>query len=209
MLLSLKPREDKFFDLLEQSARTVDKGAKVLLSLLNDYQQLSVKMAEITEVEHQGDDITASITEQLNQTFITPIDREDIYLLGNRLDDILDNIHGTIERMYLYQTSQPSEDFIKLAGVLSQATEKLAEVIAALRNIRKNQDAILEGCAKIKQCESEGDRLYRRGVAHLFNELKDPIELIKWKEILERVEDATDVCEHVAKIVKGVAMKNA
>lgn len=209
MVLSLKPRENKFFDLLEQSARNVEKGAKVLQALMEDYQQVSVRMAEITEIEHHGDDITANISEQLNQTFITPIDREDIYVLSHRLDDILDGIHGTIERMHLYQTGEPSDDFVKLVEVLVKSTELLAGVVESMRNMRKQQHKIIEGCSLIKQCESEGDRLYRRGMARLFNELDQPIELIKWKEIWERVEDAIDISNYVGKTIKGVAMKNA
>ncbi|ABZ85276.1 conserved hypothetical protein, possible phosphate transport regulator [Heliomicrobium modesticaldum Ice1] len=209
MLLSLKPREDKFFTLLEQSARIVHRGSTVFQSLMKDYQLLSVKMAEITEVEHEGDDITANISDQLNATFITPIDREDIYTLSNRLDDILDNIHGTIERMHLYQTGEPSEDLVVLVNVLAESTCLLVTAFELMRHIRKEKEKIIETCARIKQCESDGDRIYRRGMAKLFDEINEPIELIKWKEIWERVEDAIDNCEHVAKIVKGVALKNA
>lgn len=187
----------------------VAQGARIFRTLMDDYHQISVRSAEITEVEHKGDDVTAKIADQLNRTFITPIDREDIYLLSNRLDDILDGVHGTIERMHLYHTEEPTEDFVHLVDQLVKSTSTLVDVIKMLRHMPKETDKILAGCAIIKGCESEGDRLYRRGMARLFNECADPIELIKWKEIWERVEDSIDVCEHVGKITKGVTMKYA
>lgn len=209
MLLSLKPKENKFFDLLEQSSAMAEKGAIVLQSLMHDHQLISVKLVEITEAEHAGDNITATIIDELNRSFITPIDREDIYVLCQQLDDILDGIHGTIERMHLYQTGKPSADFVKLVDVLVHSSTYLKEVTKKMRNFRKQQQEIVDLCRKIKQCETEGDALYRRGMASLFNEINDPIELIKWKEIWEHVEDAIDHCERVGKLIKGVAMKNA
>ncbi|MDD2420797.1 MAG: DUF47 family protein [Heliobacteriaceae bacterium] len=208
-MFSLKPRENKFFDLLEESARTVDQGARVFQSLMADYRQIGAKMAEITEVEHSGDELTARISDQLNQTFITPIDREDIYTLSNRLDDILDYIHGTIERMQLYQTGEPSPEIKRLVDILVKTTGLLVGIVESLRSIRKQQHKIIEGCALIKRCESDADHLYRRVMARLFREMDQPLELIKWKEIIEHIEEAIDACEHVAKIIKGVAMKNA
>lgn len=208
-MFGLKPKEDEFFKLFVESSVVLREGAYVLQSVMNDYTQLDVKMQQISDLEHKADDINDTIIDKLNQTFITPLDREDIYSLATMLDDVVDFLQGTMQRMVLYKAGKPPEGSVQLIKVLVDCTEEMVSVFNLLKNIKGNQEKILSHTHKIADLETQGDNVYRREVALLFETCSDPIEVIKWKEILEHMEDALDHCEDIADLLRGVVMKYA
>ncbi|WIW69700.1 MULTISPECIES: DUF47 domain-containing protein [Anaerosinus] len=206
---SFKHKDDEFFDLFIESAKFFHAGALKLHTVVSDYSQAEKLMKDIIEIEHKADDINEKIIDKLNQTFITPIDREDIYALANKLDDGVDFLQGTVQRIVLYKTGDSREGTIELAKLLIRSTEELLKALELLKDIKKNQHAILDCTRNIENIESEGDRIYRKEVAHLFESTLNPIEVIKWKEVLEFLEDTLDRCEDTADLLRGVVMKYA
>jgi hypothetical protein len=208
-MFNFKHKDTDFFDLFVDSAEYFYKGALLMNEVMLDYSKAEAKMDEIINLEHEADEINDKIIDKLNQTFITPIDREDIFALANGLDDGVDFLQGTLQRMVMYRTGQSKEGAIALSRLLIECTEELIKAFTLLKNIRSNQHQILECTRKIGKLESEGDRLYRKEVAYLFECIKDPIEIIKWKEILEYLENTLDHCEDVSDMIRGVVMKYA
>lgn len=208
-MFGFKPKEDEFFKLFIESSNVLRQGAYVLKEVMNDYTQLEKKMDHISSLEHQADDINDAIIDKLNQTFITPLDREDIYSFATMLDDVVDFLQGTMQRMVLYKAGKPTEGAAQLADLLVECTEEMVLAFNLLMNIKRNQDKILEHTKKIGELESKGDNIYRREVAMLFDTCPNPIEVIKWKEILEHMEDALDHCERIGDLLRGVVMKYA
>ncbi len=200
----------EFFDMLNEHAKCFNKGAKIMHDVFVDYSSARTKLDEIETIEHQADDITAKTVERLNQVFITPIDREDIFALSYGLDDGVDDIHGTLERAIMYDSGTPkTEGPARLALLLIQATEELIKATEMLRDIRGNQVAILESTNRILSFENEGDEVYRTEISQLFKTEKDAITLIKWKDILECLENTLDQTKHISDTLKGVVMKYA
>ena len=208
-MFNFKHKDTDFFDLFVDSAEYFYKCALLMNEVMLDYSKAEAKMDEIINLEHEADEINDKIIDKLNQTFITPIDREDIFALANGLDDGVDFLQGTLQRMVMYRTGQSKEGAIALSRLLIECTEELIKAFTLLKNIRSNQHQILECTRKIGKLESEGDRLYRKEVAYLFECIKDPIEIIKWKEILEYLENTLDHCEDVSDMIRGVVMKYA
>jgi len=210
-MFSFKPKEDEFFRLFGESARVLYQGALILNAAMNDASEsvLEAKIKEITELEQTADDINDAIVDRLNLTFITPLDREDIYLLATKMDDVVDFVQGIIERMYLYKVSAPSAGAVELSQLLIECSEEMVKAFDLLRNIKGNQLQILDHSRKIVEIENAGDHLYRREVATLLNSGADPIQIMKWKEILEYQEDALDFCERIADLLRGVVLKYA
>lgn len=208
-MFGLKPKEDEFFKLFVESSMVLRQGAYMLQGVMNDYTQLDQKMEQISDIEHKADDINDAIIDKLNQTFITPLDREDIYSLATMLDDVVDFLQGTMQRMVLYKAGKPAAGAIQLVNVLVDCTEEMVSVFTLFKNIKNNQEKILAHTHKIADLETLGDNIYRREVALLFETCSDPIEVIKWKEILEHMEDALDHCEDIADLLRGVVMKYA
>ncbi|MBP2649755.1 MAG: putative phosphate transport regulator [Firmicutes bacterium] len=208
-MFRLKPREDKFFKLFSESTRILRQGAQVLHESMKGEDDLEQKMKIISDIEHQADETNDEIVDLLNRTFITPLDREDINLLATMIDDVVDFLQGIIERIVLYKAGAPSPGATELARLLEDCTEEVVKCFDLLPNIRGNRDKILDHIRKISVLESEGDRIYRQEIANLFNTCPDPVKIIKWKEILEHLEDALDHCEKIADLVRGVVMKYA
>lgn len=208
-MFGFRSKEDEFFRLFAESTRLLREGAYILHEVMGDYTKIGEKIPQIANLEHEADDINDDIIDKLNQTFITPLDREDIYSLANMLDDGVDFIQGTLERMMLYRTGQPSEGAVQLSNLVTQCADELVHAFDLLKNIKGNQEKILGHTRKIVSLESEGDRIYRQEVAHLFTSCGDPLEVIKWKEVLENLEDALDHCESIADLLRGVIMKYA
>jgi hypothetical protein len=208
-MFGFKPKEDEFFKLFIESTHTLRQGAYVLKDVMSDYTQLDKKLEQIHKLEHQADDINDAIIDKLNQTFITPLDREDIYSFATMLDDVVDFLQGTMQRMVLYKAGKPTIGAAQLADLLVESTEEMVLAFNLLTNIKRNQEKILEHTKKIGELESKGDNIYRREVALLFDTCPDPIEVIKWKEILEHMEDALDHCERIGDLLRGVVMKYA
>jgi hypothetical protein len=207
-MFRLIPREESFFDLFEQGAHNAHAGALALQDLLADYRDIEAKAAKIKEIEHNGDRITHETMTRLNKTFITPFDREDIHELITRLDDVMDLIDASVTRMILYKITEPTEDAREMARVLVEATAILVNLLTRLRTDMKTE-AVLQMCIEINTKENDGDRILQHALGSLFENHLDPATIIKWKDIYEGLEAATDRCEDVANIVEGIAVKNA
>ena len=202
-------KDNEFFDLFVESARYFYQGALMMDEVMLDYSKAGEKVKDIINLEHQADEVNDRIIDKLNMTFITPIDREDIYALANGLDDGVDNLQGTLQRVVMYRTGEALEGAVSLTKLIIESTEEIIKAFSLLKNIKKNQVQILEATHKIENLESEGDRIYRHEVANLFEQATDPIELIKWKDILENLEDTLDHCEKISDMIRGVVMKYA
>jgi len=207
MFARLFPSEGKiFFDLFERHAEKTVEAARLLQAMLAKPGDLADQARRIKELEHEGDVITHRAVEILHRTFVTPIDRGDIHRLISRLDDVLDLVDATSERVWLYGIQASDRDACDLAGALVNAVSEVSRAMVHLRDL-KNRDAILQVCMEINRYENEGDTLLRRAVARLFQESKDPMLVIKWKDIYEFLEDAIDRCEDIANVVEGVALE--
>ncbi len=202
------PREEKFFDLFEASARNMVKAAQKLKELVDTWEDVGEKISEITELEHEGDTITHQIFEQLHRTFITPFDREDIALLAHSLDDVTDFIHAAVDAMFLYKVDRPGQSAKELADIIVQAATEVEGAMPQLRR-RAEFKQILERGVEINRLENVADEIYRSAMAELFTSTKDIAEVIKWREIYEHMESATDRCEDVSNVLEGVALKHA
>lgn len=208
-MFKFKQKDSEFFDLFVDSARYFYTGALMMDEVMADYNKASEKIKQINELEHQADAVNDKIIDKLNLTFITPIDREDIYALANGLDDGVDYLQGTLQCLVMYRTGKAMTGAVKLTKLLIESTEEIIRAFSLLKDIRRNQAQILDATHKISSLESEGDRVYRHEVAYLFDKVKDPIELIKWKDILEKLEDTLDHCESLSDMIRGVVMKYA
>ena len=207
-MFSLIPKEQVFFDLFEQAAKNVHEGALALADLLEDFRDIPGKAKKVKDIEHAGDKITHTTIEKLNKTFITPLDREDIHELICRLDDILDLIDTAVNRIMLYKIEKPTEDAKALGKVLVHATKIIVELVPQLRNLKRT-DALIQQCIAIHTQENEGDRIEQHALASLFENNHDAMTIIKWKDIYEDLEEATDRCEDVANVIEGIVLKNA
>ena len=205
---SFIPREEKFFDLFEEGARNMVKVSRVLKELVDTWEYIDGKVAEITELEHQGDTITHQIMAQLNRTFVTPFDREDIALLAHTLDDVTDFIHHAADAMFIYKINRPSHRAKELADIIVQAATEVERAMPRLRH-RAELKRIPEYCVEINRLENMADRVFRSAMAELFDDTTDIAQIIKWREIYEHMESATDRCEDVADVLEGVALKHA
>ncbi len=206
--LSFIPREEKFFELFEGSAQNMVKAAQKLKELVDTWENVGERVNEITELEHEGDGITHQIMEQLNRTFVTPFDREDISLLAHTLDDVTDFIHHAADAMFIYKVNQPSQRARELADTIVQAATEVARAIPQLRH-RAEFKQILERCVEMNRLENVADEIFRSAMGELFDDTTDIREIIKWREIYEHMESATDRCEDVANVLEGVVLKHA
>jgi predicted phosphate transport protein (TIGR00153 family) len=205
---SFMPRNEQFFDLFEESARNMVKAARGLQEMVEIWNNIEGRIGEITELEHQGDSITHQIMAQLNRTFVTPFDREDIALLAHTMDDITDFIHAAADAMFIYKIDRPSQRAKELADIIVQGAAEVERAMPQLRN-RAGLKRILEHCVEMNRLENLADRVYRAAIAELFDGVLDITQVIKWREIYEHMESATDRCEDVANVLEGVALKHA
>jgi hypothetical protein len=201
------PKEEKFFDLFEELVEKIDEGIVLFQNMLDHFDTFDVQLVKLKEIEHEADIITHRTYEKLHKTFLTPLDREDIYALVNKLDSVLDLTEASAIRMSLFKIKKPAPELFEQAKILRRALEKMKKMIHGLRNM-KNSKMILDACVEINTLENEGDTILRSTLGRLFENEKDPIELIKWKEIFERFEEAIDVCEDVSNIVEGIVLKH-
>jgi predicted phosphate transport protein (TIGR00153 family) len=201
------PRQEKFFDLFEQSAQNVVKAAHKLKSMVDTWENVEEKVGEITELEHEGDTITHQIMAQSHRTFVTPFDREDIALLAHVLDDVTDFIHAAADAMLLYRVDSPSQRARELVDIIVQAAAEVERAVPQLRHHAELKQ-ILPRCVEINRLENKADRVFRSAMAELFNDSTDFAYVIKWREIYEHMEAATDRCEDVANVLEGVALKH-
>jgi predicted phosphate transport protein (TIGR00153 family) len=204
----LLPKDTSFFDLFDMHATLTVDGTREFLSMVSSPANIDAKAKRIKEIEHETDVITHRCVEALHKTFITPIERDDIYRLITKMDDIMDFVEAAAERIALYEMRVMTPEIVDLADCLARASVDVRLALAELRNL-KDTTLILKKCVEINRLENEGDAILRRSLARLFKEEKDPILVIKWKEIYENVENATDRCEDVANIIEGVVLENA
>ena len=207
MLGRFLPRETSFFDFFEQHAVLTIEGSKELLSLVTTGANIPTKCRRISDIEHETDTITHRCVEALHRTFITPIDRDSIHRLITRMDDIMDFVEAAAERIDLYELTVMTPDIRDLADVLHRATIQVEAAMRGLRSMKEPQST-LKICIDSNRLENEADAILRRSVARLFKEEKDPITVIKWKEVYENLESASDRCEDVANIIEGVILEH-
>ena len=206
--LPFVPKEMKFFDLHEASAKNTVKAAQALKEMLESWQFIDSRAAEITELEHEGDTITHQIISLLHRTFVTPFDREDIALLAHTMDDVIDFIHAAADAMFIYKIKEPTQRAKELADIILQGANEMEMAVSGLRK-RSQLQMVQDRCVEINRLENMADRVYRAGMAELFDNTDDIAEIIKWREIYGHMESATDRCEDVANVLEGVALKHA
>ncbi len=194
--------------MFERHAALTVEGAKQFATLVSGGQNVRALAARIKEIEHETDVITHTCVERLHTTFITPFDRDDIHRLITRMDDVMDYVESASERIALYELREMTQEVRDLAAVLVRATESVALAVAGLRNLKRPQ-AILDNCIEVNRLENEGDEILRNAVASLFKCGADPLFVMKWKEVYEALENATDRCEDVANIIEGVVLEHA
>jgi hypothetical protein len=202
--MRLVPREEKYFGMLNQLAAEVKQGGKLFVRLFEDYENRAQYAEQIKGIELKCDDLAAKITQRLNSTFITPIDREDIYLLVTELDDVIDMINDLARRLDIYAVTSPRPDGAEIASLLGRATEEIESAFARL----ERHQGLGEHAATISQLEKRADSLYSDAVRRLFREERDPIEIIKWMSIYEELENSIDRCKDVAEALEAVVVKN-
>jgi len=201
----LAPRGREFFDLFEEAAGNIARATELLDQMLRDYPERRDLAREILICEQEGDRITHDVIHALNNTFVTPIDREDVLVLVSALDDVVDFVEEVADYLGLYKIDAPMEQSQQLARVLAQAGRQISEAMPRLRNF----DDMSHYTVEVNRLENEGDRIGREAVASLFEEGIDPLVVIRWKDIYERLEEAIDACEKVAYILEGITTKNA
>jgi len=205
-MFRLLPKEEKYFGLFNNLASHLTESAKLLQNLFSDFDNRAAYAEQIKVVEHKCDEITHEIIKKLNQTFITPIDREDIHALASGLDDIVDAIEYTAKRIILYHVAQSTEHARKMSDVMVRLTAHLESAVGALGH---KGDQVLQDCIAIHTLENEGDVYHHQAVEKLFAEEKDPITIIKMKEIYEKMERMIDKAEDVANVLEAIVLKNA
>jgi predicted phosphate transport protein (TIGR00153 family) len=201
----LIPRDNTFFDMFSQMSENLIAGARVMVDLFSDYKDVDAKISELRRIERTGDEMTHAVFTRLNQTFITPFDREDIHALASSLDDVLDFLNAAGARIIMYRITNPPPVALDLSRLILLQAQELHR---ALPLLRKNGD-ILTHCVEINRLENEADVVSRAAIGQLFDQEKDPINLIKTKELIEFLESATDKAEDVANVLETVVLKNS
>jgi len=204
-MVRLLPRETKFFDLFAELSTSLSEGSRLLRSILQDHSRdLVAQVERMQAIEHDGDRATHAIIMKLNQSFITPFDREDIHKLASSLDDVLDFVNAAAVRLVMYKISQPPVAAAELAGIIVLQAEELAKGVSLLEKNGK----VLQHCDEINRLEDEADNVSRKAIAALFEHEKDPIQLIKMKELYEVLEYATDKAEDAANVLEAIVLKS-
>jgi uncharacterized protein len=205
MQWSIIPREEKFFVLFAQHASKVVEGAHMLRDLLADYTDVEARVKALRFVEHEADVITHEILDKLNKTFITPLERDDIRALAEYLDTVLDDIEGVANRLLLYGIEKPTPQAREMMTLICQATEQIEKAVASLQNLKQIHVFVIE----INRLENMADAISREMIGRLFSEERDVRELIRWKDIYEKLERCADRCEDVANVIEDIVVKNA
>ena len=204
-MVRLVPRETKFFGMFEEVSANLILGARLMVEILHDFKDIPARVQKLKDIEHRGDDMTHAVITQLNQTFITPFDREDIHRLASSLDDVLDFVNAAGQRLVLYKIRRAPSPAVELAGLIVRQSEELTKAVSLLEKSKH----VLEHCVEINRLEDEADSVCRQAIANLFENEKDPIELIKMKELYEVLEVATDKAEDAANVLEAVVLKSA
>ena len=206
-MLSVIPKERVFFDLFEKAAANAHECTSSLVEFLARFDDLPARARKVKDLEHVGDELTHEMIERLNQTFITPLDREDIHELACRVDDVLDLVDTAVDRIVLFKIDKPIQAAKDLAECLVRSTAVIRETMPLLRNM-KDADVVRQRVREVHRLENEADRIERLALAALFENGADPKYIIKWMSIIETLETATDRCEDVANVIEGIVLKN-
>ena len=201
----LAPRDRQFFDLFEEAGGNIERAASLLENMLVSFPERNDLAREILICEQEGDRITHDIIHRLNSTFATPIDREDIYALASALDDVVDFTEEAADFMGLYNIEAPMEQALQQTAVLEDSCRVISQALARLRGFSGELNHYF---VEVNRLENEGDRITREALASLFRNGIDPMVVIRWKDIFERLEHAIDACEHVANILEGIVVKH-
>lgn len=207
-MFKLTPREDRFFELFIASALQINKAAVLLQEMINDLSTAQAKFKEIKEMERQGDQKLHDVFKQLNQSFITPLDREDIYGIGKEMDDIMDAIESTASRFVMFNVTQATKEAKTMAEIIVSCTQELIQLMEELKMMNKSKK-LMEKIILINDLEEQGDALFREAITALFQGEVPVLEVIKWRELYGCLEEVLDYCEDVANIVEGIVMKHA
>jgi predicted phosphate transport protein (TIGR00153 family) len=206
--MRLMPHDASFFGYFEQQGRKTVEGCRALLEMIDNPIDLESQAERIKQMEHECDEITHAVVQALHKTFITPIDRNDIYRLITKMDDIMDLVEAASDRLALYDIPKMTKEVGDLARCLVSSAEHVLGAVSSIRDLQK-PNGILQHCVEINRLENVADTILRSALARLFREERDPIAVIKWKEIYETLESATDRCEDVANIIEGVMLENS
>ncbi len=204
-MVRLIPKDTSFFEMFAAMSNNLIDAARALVDLFADYHNVESKIEDIRRIEHRGDEMTHSIMRKLNQTFITPFDREDIHTLASSLDDVVDFINAACARIVMYRITDPPAEAGQLARLILAQCEELEKAVSHLQK----SDDVLRHCVEINRLENEADQVSRVAIARLFDHETNPITLIKIKELLEFLETATDKAEDVADVLETIVLKNA
>ncbi len=207
MFKGLLPKETSFFDFFEQHSKLSIATCKELQVIAEDPKQLFDRVNRIKEMEHQADDVTHKCIDALHRTFITPIDRADIHRLMKRLDDIVDSIDSAASRMEMYHLTDMRPEMAQFTQTLLKATTEIDGAVQNLRHLHQKEQEIEMHCQAVYEAENQADQILRTAIVRLFKEESDAVTVIKWKEVFERLEKATDRCEEVANIVQGIVIE--
>jgi hypothetical protein len=201
----LVPRDDGFFPLFDQVAANLAEGARLLRDLLDEFEDVHAKHNRINDCERHGDELTRTILRRLDSSFVTPFDREDIHALAEQLDDVVDDIHAVSELLLLHDVEEPLSEVREITDILVKAADANVALIGKLAKL-KGLESELEA---VDRLESEADRIYRRSIAHLFSGDFNAFDVLRWKDIVEAIEDAVNKLEGVSDIVEGIALKHS
>jgi predicted phosphate transport protein (TIGR00153 family) len=205
MGFKLIPQEGEFVEIFAQLAEKVALGATELLQLLNDYRDVDVRAGRILDIEHEGDELTHEIIRRINVTFVTPFDRSDIHRLASGLDDVLDHIEAAAEYLQLHKIDEPLAQMSTMADTLARAARLTADAMPNLKKLKGLEEYWVE----INRLENEGDRIYRRTISELFSGDHKAMDVLKWKDIVEEIEQGIDALEDVANTIEGIVLKKA
>jgi len=206
--MRLLPHDASFFAHFEHQGKKTVEGCRAFLEMIEQPGNMETRAERVKQIEHECDEITHAVVEALHKTFITPIDRNDIYTLITKMDDIMDFVEAAADRLALYEVQTMTKEVGDLARCLVQSAEHVLGAVSSIRDLGK-PNGILQHCIEINRLENVADGILRSALARLFREEKDPIAVIKWKEIYETLETATDRCEDVANIIEGVVLENS
>jgi uncharacterized protein len=199
------PNQTKFFDLCRESAQNALSGAKALKEMFEQGENFQESWKKIKDLEHEGDRLTHRTIRTLNQTFITPIDSEDIHALATALDNVMDAIEAAASRVVLYKITKMAPEALELTNIVVTSTEQLVNAISHMPKLEDVDDY----CIEINRLENAADEIYRQAIGALFDQERPPLEVIKWQDIFDILESATDRCEDVANILESIGLKNA
>jgi predicted phosphate transport protein (TIGR00153 family) len=205
--MALFPKKIDFFEQFDRALENVSRAANVLVDTLNNFETFEKKAKVIYEFEQEGDMLTHDIMKDLNKTFLTPIDREDIHALASRIDDVIDLMWAAVDRMTVYRIEKPTPEVISIAEDLQMTADILKKALRELRS--KQYSRVQEHCIEINRLENRIDRKYRDALGKLVNDQNDPVYIIKWKDIYQLFEDASDRAEDIANILETIVLKNA